>query len=105
MIVVVLGGGVAAHKCMWRSSCYLGKALEDEDELARRRGVEAGGGLVEEEQRRVDEDLVPDAGPLPLASRHPPHERSPDLGVPAPDHAIKWGSIATHFIAMYACEN
>jgi len=53
---------------MYVACCYLGEALEDEDELARRRGVEAGGGLVEEEQRRVDEDLVPDAGPLPLAS-------------------------------------
>jgi hypothetical protein len=67
MIVVVVGG-VPARKCMWRTSCYLGETLEDEDELARRRGVEAGGGLVEEEQRRVHEDLVPDAGPLPLAS-------------------------------------
>ena len=68
MIVVVVGG-VAACKCMRRAPMWdLGEALQDEDELARRRGVEAGGGLVEEEQRRVDEDLVPDAGPLPLAS-------------------------------------
>jgi hypothetical protein len=63
MIVVSSVALLAARKLM-----YLGQALEDKDELARRRGVEAGGGLVEEEQRRVDEDLVPDAGPLPLAS-------------------------------------
>ena len=51
-----------------RDEAYLGEALEDEDELARGRGIEPGGGLVEEEERWVDEDLVPDAGPLPLAS-------------------------------------
>lgn len=61
-----------------------GEAAEHDEELRRRRGVEARGGLVEEQQRRVDEDLVPDARPLPLAARHAAHERAADLGVPAP---------------------
>lgn len=42
-------------------------------------GVQAGGGFVQEEHRRVDDQLHANVGSLPLAARDPADQLSADL--------------------------
>ena len=47
-------------------------------------GVQPRGGLVQQQNGGVDEDLVPDTHTLPLAPGHTAQERAPDDGVTTP---------------------
>lgn len=53
--------------------------LEQQQDRVGRAGVQARSRLVQEEHRRVDDQLHADVGPLPLAAGDPTDQLGPDL--------------------------
>lgn len=57
------------------------------DDPLRCGGVEAGGGLIEQQQARVHQHFLTYTDPLPLPARHPAQQWPPDHAIPAPREA------------------
>ena len=74
--VVDLAGGLVESAD--DGAALFGHLFEEEHDLQGGLGVEAGRGLVQEQDARLAQQLHSDRHPFPLPPAHPPHEVPPD---------------------------